>query len=644
MIKLGYRADIDGLRAIAVLGVVIYHAFPQNLPGGFIGVDIFFVISGYLISGILYKGVRQGDFSFREFYSRRIRRLFPSLLTVLILCLLYGHFILLSDEYEQMGKHVASGVFFIQNLVFWQESGYFDVEANLKPLLHLWSLAVEEQFYIIFPPLLIVFWKRKWPMASFLWILLLTSFIGNLVMSVKSPAADFYLPTYRAWEFLLGSLLAWWHYGKNHEKEGPYADILSVAGTVLLILGMIIIQKGDPFPGWRALLPVSGTLMLIAAGRQALVNRWVFSHPWIVWVGLISYPLYLFHWPLLAFVHIIMGDRPADLYLAGALLIALILSVATYYLIEKPIRFSRSRYTVPSLVASFVIAGIFGLSVWKGVIPGIPITPEMEKIHKALVDKLSFGGPEWIQVKSPKGVGVFTIGGKGPQTLFYGDSFMHHYMPRVRELLKNNTGNTRGAISVIGGGTPPIPGLFRNDVPQCPDFIETFNKLIQNDPRIDRVVIAGNWPLYFNNHSHMYSTSGFWLSEINGKNRAYESFLKSLKELAQNKKVTLVLCVPVGDELNPRKYVTRRFIGCDLKESKNLSIEESRGRMADVNKKLEAIARENNVQTIDPLCFLSTNGVCLRENQDGPIRFDEGHLRPSYVREHVKYLDATVEP
>jgi peptidoglycan/LPS O-acetylase OafA/YrhL len=150
MTSLRYRSDIDGLRAVAVLGVVIYHAFPRALPGGFSGVDIFFVISGYLISGILYAGHREGNFSYREFYARRIRRLFPALITMLLLCLTYGWLVLLPDEYEQLGKHVSVGTVFVQNFVFWKESGYFDKVAEFKPLQHLWSLAVEEQFYILF--------------------------------------------------------------------------------------------------------------------------------------------------------------------------------------------------------------------------------------------------------------------------------------------------------------------------------------------------------------------------------------------------------------------------------------------------------------------------------------------------------------
>ena len=190
-----YRPDIDGLRAVAVLAVVIYHAFPAALPGGYSGVDIFFVISGYLISGILFKSLAQEKFSFSEFYARRIRRLFPALITVLVLCIGYGWFVLLPGEYQQVGKHAAAGALFIQNFIFWQEVGYFDSAASLKPLLHLWSLAIEEQYYVIFPPLLILLWKwrNKWSTGGLLLILLIVSFIANLVMSYQNKASDIFL-------------------------------------------------------------------------------------------------------------------------------------------------------------------------------------------------------------------------------------------------------------------------------------------------------------------------------------------------------------------------------------------------------------------------------------------------------------------
>ena len=309
--SLKYRSDIDGLRSLAVLGVVIYHAFPKVLPGGFSGVDIFFVISGYLISGILYKGHRAGGFSFGEFYARRIRRLFPALITMLVVVMGYGWVVMLPDEFAQVGKHVAAGSVFIQNVVYWKESGYFDVAANLKPLLHLWSLAVEEQFYIFFPILLVVLWRKPRVLVPAMWILMVVTFAVNVVMSVQNGASDFFLTPYRAWEFLGGSLLAWWHYDRGHEEEVPaYREVMAWSGAVMLVGGMMLLGKEQAYPGWRALFPVGGTLLVMEAGRGAWVNRKVLSHPAVVWVGLISYPLYLFHWPALSFVHIVKGEIP----------------------------------------------------------------------------------------------------------------------------------------------------------------------------------------------------------------------------------------------------------------------------------------------------------------------------------------------
>jgi hypothetical protein len=345
-----YRSDIDGLRAVAVLGVINFHAFPSFLPGGFTGVDIFFVISGYLISGILFKAHHKGGFSFKEFYARRIRRLFPALITMLVGTLGYGWMMLLPSEFQQLGKHTAAGALFIQNFVFWQESGYFDIHSNLKPLLNLWSLAVEEQFYIFFPLLMFVLWKRKWnkwQLGLIMGFLLAVTFVANVKMSNQNVVTDFYLTPYRAWEFLGGSLLAWWHYEKGHEGEPPkHAGWISCAGLILLVLSMTWIHPGDshpgwhalvshakPFPGWRALLPVCGTLLLIAAGKGSWVNRKLLSHPAIVWVGLISYPLYLFHWPALSFVRIVNNGGSPTHEIWAALGISFLQAVLTYYFV-----------------------------------------------------------------------------------------------------------------------------------------------------------------------------------------------------------------------------------------------------------------------------------------------------------------------
>jgi peptidoglycan/LPS O-acetylase OafA/YrhL len=649
--SLKYRADIDGLRAIAVLGVIIYHAFPHALPGGFIGVDIFFVISGYLISGILYKGHREGDFRpsifFLEFYARRIRRLFPALITLLVLCLGYGSVVLLPSEYKQLGKHVAAGTLFIQNLVFWQESGYFDTAANLKPLLHLWSLAVEEQFYIFFPPLLLLIWKRKWPLVLILSALLIASMVGNLVMSVQNRATDFFLTPYRAWEFLGGSLLAWWHYDRGHEEDVPlHRHAFSLGGAALLGLGMALIHKNDPYPGWRALLPVTGTLLLMEGGagvKVAWVNGKILSNPAVVWIGLISYPLYLFHWPALSFVHIVKGEKAADGYIWGALLLTLILSVATYYLIEKPIRYSKSKHTLPALLLAFVIVGIAGMCFGFGVLK-LGVNPKVALIDKAIAEKDKAWGegfePIWAQGQAY----LNKTGGNGPSTLYFGDSNVQQYGPRIIELIKNNHGQSRGAIFLTCGGVPPIPGLTHEERVDATAFISKFKHVTGTYPNIDRVVIASLWNGYFIKDSK-FSCNGISLGESKGRKAAFDNLGVMIKSLVSSgKKVTLLLVPPNGPELDPRLIFERSLMGGCVLISQNLTLQQFRGRNHELIEEVKGVALSNGAEVIDPATYLSSQGVCIRENANGPIRYDGCHLRPSYVREHVKYLDSTVAP
>ena len=620
--------------------MVIYHAFPQNLPGGFVGVDIFFVISGYLISGILYKGVREEGFSFREFYARRVRRLFPVLITVLLLCLGYGYIVLLNDEYRQMGKHVAAGTLFIQNMVFWRESGYWDISSSLKPLLHLWSLAVEEQFYIIFPPLLLLFWKRRWPMVPLLWILLGASLVANLIMSYQTRVADFFLTPYRAWEFLGGSLLAWWHYGKNHEEEAPYGNILSVAGVILITLSMIVLKEKQPYPGWRAILPVVGSVMLIAAGNKSVINRWILSHPAVVWIGLISYPLYLFHWPALSFVHIVKGEKPADVYIAGALAVAFLLSVVTYYLVEKPIRFSKSKVTIPLLVAAFLITGLLGCATWMGIIK-TSVNPDVQKVENALNDKNLYAGLK--QHSSP--VSHLSTGASGAQTLFLGDSNMEQYMPRIAQLMKNHSGNGRGAIFITCGGALPIRGYDCSIRLLARHLIPEFEERLESDPRIDRVVIAALWPFYFNNNDNSSIMNGMSLSRPEAKATAIRSFGNMIGKLTANgKKVTVVLCVPTGNELDPRFAIRRSFSGVAMQPPPVLLAENFRKATMVIMEEIKNTALSHGAEIIDPVDYLSDKGTCIFENADGPIRYNGTHLRPGFVRDHLEYLDGSVAP
>ena len=369
-----YRPDIDGLRAIAVLAVVAFHAFPNSIKGGFIGVDIFFVISGYLITKNIFENLNSNTLSFISFYERRIRRIFPALIFVLTACLLFGWFILVADEYNLLGKHIAAGTSFISNFVFWKEAGYFDHSSDKKPLLHLWSLGIEEQFYILWPLFIWFLWKKGFNLLVITFLIAIISFYINVNWIKSDAVAAFYSPQTRFWELLSGSLLAWVVVYKkgssiyfiNKIGGKTLLNILSILGLILLIYGISRINKDSSFPGAWALIPVIGSVMLIVAGPTSLVNRVLLSNKIMVWIGIISFPLYLWHWPIISFATIYKNNVPEDYIRYSAVILSIVLAWSTYHFIEHPIRFGKySKDSVALLCGVFFMIGLLGLIIYK---------------------------------------------------------------------------------------------------------------------------------------------------------------------------------------------------------------------------------------------------------------------------------------
>ena len=382
-----YRPDIDGLRALAVLSVVASHAFPDVMPGGFIGVDIFFVISGFLISTILLENLKKGTFSFADFYARRIRRIFPALLVVLSASYAFGWFALLPDEFMQLGKHIAAGAGFVSNFVLWSESGYFDTAAELKPLLHLWSLGIEEQFYILWPLLLWAVARLGLNALTIIVVLAAISFWLNVKGVRHDAIATFYSPLTRCWELLTGALVALGFIRKDAVSgwldhlqrwlgrivfERPTRcsvdatrESAALVGLLAIVAGFWVINRTRGFPGYWALLPSLGAALLISAGPNTWLNRRVLSARVLVWFGLISYPLYLWHWPLLSFLKIIEGETPSVEVRAGAVVIAILLAWLTYRLVEKPVRFgARTRSATVVLTLLMLALGFLGYNTY----------------------------------------------------------------------------------------------------------------------------------------------------------------------------------------------------------------------------------------------------------------------------------------
>lgn len=355
--SLPYRPDIDGLRALAVTAVVLYHFFPTLLPGGFIGVDVFFVISGYLISSIILSQLQTQKFRFTVFYSHRVWRLFPALTLTLTFTLVYGLFRLQVDELVQLLKHALSSALFVSNFIFLKESGYFDTAAEAKPLLHMWSLSIEEQFYLLWPLILFFIYKQKRFLPLFLFLLFITSF-GLCILEMRiDPITAFYLPYTRFWELLAGAALAT-RQQFVHPREGAsrFSNLQSILGIALLTGGFWGLSQHTIFPGWWALLPVVGTTLLIAAGQNANINRVILSKRIVVGLGLISYPLYLWHVPLLAYLNIETGHLHSSFNRVAVLFAAILLAILTYRYVERPLRkFHSNSFATGALLCCMLI-------------------------------------------------------------------------------------------------------------------------------------------------------------------------------------------------------------------------------------------------------------------------------------------------
>jgi peptidoglycan/LPS O-acetylase OafA/YrhL len=487
---LGYRSDIDGLRALAVLLVVSFHAF--NLPGGFVGVDIFFVISGFLISTILFENLHQGSFSFLNFYMRRIKRIFPALIIMLIASAILGWFLLLPGEYQQLGKHLGGASAFISNFVLWQESGYFDAEAKTKPLLHLWSLGIEEQFYIVWPLILWLALKARCNLFWLITLLALVSFSLNVLGIHSNTIATFYSPQTRFWELACGGLLAWFCFTQDFKLH--LKNTMSILGALGILFCALALNKRINFPGVWALIPSLSAILIILAGEKAWFNRNILSHRFLVWVGLISFPLYLWHWPLLVFVNLSTDNKsfshPFVKFLAVVL--AFILAALTYRFIEKPIRFGRfNKLKVSLLILLISFVGLLGYQIYKQQGFNERMPPLLQLMSKAQQDKrypLKSCFLELDQNYSEFGDCGLTREKSKKTILLWGDSHAAHLYAGYKEKF----GNSVNFIVRTAAGCPPILTAKKFHTDGCKEINAHVLQLAQKE-KPDKVILSGVW-------------------------------------------------------------------------------------------------------------------------------------------------------
>lgn len=546
-----YRPDIDGLRAIAVLSVLGFHAF--GVMGGFVGVDIFFVISGFLISTIIFEGLDKKTFSFNEFYQRRIRRIFPSLLLVFIACLIFGWFVLFADEYEQLGKHVLSGAGFVSNLVLWSESGYFDTAAEKKILLHLWSLGIEEQFYFVWPIFGYLLWKFR---AHFSWIILAIagfSFGLNVWLVGTDSVTTFYFPLTRFWELLAGAYLA--HVTLFHRSQLIFikrnANWFSLAGLVLIAISISLLTKDFAFPGWWALLPVSGASLLIITGPETWVSTKVLSNRILVWFGLISFPLYLWHWPLLTFVKL-LDEQSKHLKLI-AVALSILLAWLSYKYLETPIRHGKY-LTAKSfiLLGAMLAVAISGLAVYQSAGFEFRINDgqggQLAKKYKAQLEwPESYNHSEACRAKYK--IDFYCMiddVNKPPTAAIIGDSHASHFYPGLADAYKKNDGN----LLLLGwAGCPPFIGIDWSSKSQSPKT-NCYKKTaglyeeILEDKNIKTVFIAFHHDLPFFDDL-IYEDKMQELKFENNYQAAVDSLTRTIRLLEENnKRVILIYDLP----------------------------------------------------------------------------------------------------
>lgn len=453
-----YRPEIDGLRALSVLGVVFFHA-GLSFQGGYVGVDVFFVISGFLITNLILKAIGKNKFSLSDFWLRRIRRILPAVQLMVIAVLIFGFVLLLPSDFKNLGGSSIAQALFAANFYFWLDTGYFQQAAEFKPLLHTWSLAVEEQFYFVFP-LLLVFLSRfnHRVMLVTLWVIFIGSFLTSAFGVYSKPGATFFLLPTRAWELLAGGLLAT---RTKQRPNGVRDEITGCAGIVMILISMIVFTDTTPFPGVAAILPVGGAVLFISAtsASQTWIGK-MFSWGPLVWVGLISYSLYLWHWPVLVFMRHVFADMTLAHSLTGVA-ISFALATIAYQFVETPFRKKSGSPKELKQVLSFAVISTVAILACSGSIFGLNgVESRFSSQMSVLADDVQWTGSEYqSSVAQIKNGTVPAIGATGdPKFVLWGDS---HAMCACQ--IVDQIALDRGVpgSAIVTTSIPPVQGLWK---------------------------------------------------------------------------------------------------------------------------------------------------------------------------------------
>lgn len=640
--NLSYRPDIDGLRAIAVLPVVLYHAGIELFSGGFVGVDVFFVISGYLITTLLLSEIESEKFRFKDFYARRARRLFPALFSVLGFSAILGLFLLMPQELENLGESLASTALFGSNILFFSENGYFTGPAESKPLLHTWSLAIEEQYYLLFPGFLLFISRFA---RSRYFTLTASIFCCSLTYSIwsveKAPDAAFYLLQSRAWELLLGSLLAMTHV---RPQSALIRECGCFSGIVMILISVFSYSAATEFPGLLALLPCVGTSLVIMCGvgeKQTLVTRFL-SLRIIVFVGLISYSLYLWHWPILVFAqhYLLRPLEPAET--TALVVLSIVVAVASWRFIEQPFRGPNRMLSTGSLFrfSAAMILCVVTIGITFDQTEGLP-----QRMPTHVLDIAKFANDRPIRRKQCEGIApreltyhracrLNEVAAK-PSVAVWGDS---HAMAVMATFGQSLASFGRNGLNFTSNGCAPVLDVSRQigDLSEtCPAFARKTLSILSEHKEIDTIILVSRWarhaegtPYGIENQGPLFLANGDKIARTVTENRIIfrNALMKTLDELASlNRRIIILGSIPEMGVDVPNVLAKARWRGVET----NLAIERTAfsKRQAFVVETFRLAEKKFTVEIYDASSYFCTEASCVDVSISGePLYADNNHV------------------
>lgn len=633
---IAYRPDIDGLRAVAILPVVLFHLGVAGVTGGFVGVDIFFVISGFLITSIIHNEIESGSFRMKQFWVRRARRILPAMFVLILLTLLGGWYLLPPSDYADLGRSARYQSLFGANFFFWQQSGYFDAAAESKPLLHMWSLAVEEQFYFFFPLLLLLI--RSFFPAARLGVLLalaIASFALSAWSIQQESSAAFYLLPMRAWELLAGGLLVF--LPPSDAGQGQRLHLVAIAGFLAILCSIFLYDPKTPFPGPAALLPVLGAGLVIWAGPDTLIARMLSVRP-VVFAGLLSYSWYLWHWPLIVFVRTWQVEPLTLQQQALLFFTSLLLAYGSYRLVEEPFRRRKLLGTDTKILVAAAVCILITFVIAQQIRrhEGFPerLPEAAQKFdsvrHRDKQDKRC----EKLDADDLRNGNFCKLGaaqqGVKPLVISWGDSHSSHYLPLYETFASEHQISFWHTSRIT---CSPVAGKARNA--ECASYNQAVRELIARN-RIPHVILASRW-------ARQVTLSATPVGE-EARKAFREDLEKVVRELrAMGCTVWLVKQVP-EHPFEPPKYLA--LLAMQGKDTAGLGVSfaEHTTHQAMVNSVIDEVAQQEGVHLLDPAAIMCADQKVCRTEFNGESFYRDGdHLSPAGALYLKPMLDPLVD-